>query len=54
MNAAAEMNQSFAGSPLPMMGLLALMALVPFAVARQALAPVSSPYFFSNSATAVP
>lgn len=32
MNAAAEMNQSFAGSPLPMMGLLALMALVPFAV----------------------
>jgi type III secretion protein R len=32
MNAAAEMNTSFASSPLPMMGLLALMALVPFAV----------------------
>ncbi|MBK7858231.1 MAG: type III secretion system export apparatus subunit SctR [Archangiaceae bacterium] len=32
MNTAAELNPSFAGSPLPMMGLLALMALVPFAV----------------------
>jgi type III secretion protein R len=32
MNAAGDLSSSFAGTPVPMMGLLALMALVPFAV----------------------